>query len=124
MRHHSLFLAWITAFVLLIGSAGAETTADWKTQADGHRGRNGETFDLACPASGSISSRVWGSDVYTDDSSICSAAVHAGLITVASGGPVTIEIRAGKSSYAGSTRNGVTSKSFGSWKGSFAFVAR
>ena len=67
---------------------------------------------------------MWGTDVYTDDSSICTAAVSAGLITFQAGGSVTIEIRQGQSSYAGSTRNGVTSKGYGSWNGSFVFVGQ
>jgi hypothetical protein len=64
---------------------------------------------------------VWGTDVYTDDSSVCTAAVHAGLITLAGGGTVTAEIRPGQSSYKGSTRNGITSSPYASWLGSFIF---
>ena len=76
---------------------------------------------LTCPANGSPGS-IWGTDVYTDDSPICTAAVHAGLITVRSGGTVTLEIRPGQSSYTGSLRNGVNSQSWGSWHGSYVFV--
>ena len=68
--------------------------------------------------------QLYGTDVYTDDSSICTAAVHAGLISFQAGGSVTIEIRQGQSSYAGSARNGVTSKGYGSWNGSFVFVGQ
>ena len=50
------------------------------------------------------------------------AAVHAGLISVQSGGIVTIKIRPGRSAYQGSIRNGVTSSSYGSWGASFVFV--
>lgn len=53
--------------------------------------------------------RLYGTDVYTDDSGICAAAVHAGKITFESGGTVTIETVAGQQEYKGSTRNGVTS---------------
>lgn len=93
----------------------------WATQADGHRGSNGQRFTYLCPA-GTISSRLWGTDLYTDDSSICTAAVHAGLISARSGGMVTIEMRAGATSYRGTTRNGVTSAAYGAWKGSFVVV--
>lgn len=85
------------------------------------RGRNGERFTFVCAANG-VNGRLWGTSLYTDDSSICTAAVHAGLITVATGGNVTIEIRPGASSYQASTRSGVSSRSFGSWDGSFVFV--
>jgi hypothetical protein len=60
--------------------------------------------------------------VYTDDSKVCSAAVHKGLITLAAGGTVTIKILPGRATYLGSTRNGITSSSYGSWPGSYSFV--
>jgi hypothetical protein len=64
---------------------------------------------------------VWGTDVYTDDSSICSAAVHAGVITLAQGGVVTIVIGAGQESFSGSTRNGVTSTAWAAHERSYTF---
>jgi hypothetical protein len=65
---------------------------------------------------------VWGTDIYTDDSSVCTAAVHAGLIDYEDGGEVVIEIRAGESSYLGTTANGVTTLDYGAWRRSFVFV--
>ncbi len=91
-------------------------------QADAYRGRNGERFTFECPANASPSGRVWGTDVYTDDCSVCTAAVHAGLITLEKGGIVTIEIRPGASSYKGSLRNGIESKDWGPTPGSFVFI--
>jgi hypothetical protein len=85
------------------------------------RGRNGERFTFVCAANG-VNGRLWGKSLYTDDSSICTAAVHAGLISAAGGGTVTIEIRPGAASYQTSTSNGVASRSYGSWPGSFVFV--
>jgi hypothetical protein len=64
---------------------------------------------------------VWGDGIYTDDSSVCTAAVHAGLITVAEGGRVVIEISAGLDAYEGATANGVTTLPYASWPGSFGF---
>lgn len=93
----------------------------WSTQADPWRGRNGERFTVACPPNGAPG-RLYGTDIYTDDSSICTAAVHAGLITTLTGGTVMIEIRPGQSSYQGTARNGVTSNGWGEWTGSFVFV--
>ena len=43
-------------------------------------------------------------------------------ITADTGGNVTIEIRPGQSSYTGSTRNGVTTDSYGPWDGSYEVV--
>jgi hypothetical protein len=66
---------------------------------------------------------VWGTGTYTDDSSVCSAGVHAGRITAAEGGTVRIEIAPGMESYEGSEANGVTSLSYGQWDGSYVFVS-
>jgi hypothetical protein len=94
----------------------------WTATASAFRGNNGSRYVYTCPSYGTASS-IWGTDVYTDDSSVCTAAVHVGLITLAGGGTVTIEIRPGETSYAASTRNGITSNTWGSWSGSFVVVA-
>jgi hypothetical protein len=65
---------------------------------------------------------LWGTDLYTDDSSVCVAGVHAGRITLQGGGAVVIEIRPGATAYAGSTRNGVDSAGYGEWGGSFVVL--
>ena len=62
---------------------------------------------------------IWGVDVYTADSSICTAAVHAGIITMEEGGEVTVEFRPGRAVYGSTTRNGITSKNFGEYPHSF-----
>ena len=51
---------------------------------------------------------VWGTDVYTDDSSICTAAVHAGLIEADDGGEVTFELAPGRDEYTGSEASAST----------------
>jgi len=94
---------------------------DGNTRAFDKRGRNGERFTYNCPTGFELRS-VWGSDIYTDDSSICTAAVHVGLIASNRGGTVTIEIRPGRASYLGSTRNGVTTLNYGGTPGSFVFI--
>ena len=98
------------------------TPITWTTPANSSRGMNGQRFTYACPAGGPLSDRLWGTDLYTDDSSICTAAVHAGLIYQDTGGTVTIEIRSGANSYRGSYRNGTASKDYGTWQGSFIFI--
>ena len=95
--------------------------ADWGQSAVDFRGKDGQELLYSCPSDGSIED-VYGTDTYTDDTSVCSAAVHAGLITVATGGDVTIEIRPGAASYTGSTRHGVTSQDYDSWSGSYVFA--
>lgn len=80
----------------------------------------GARFLFTCPTAG-FNSFLWGTDTYTTGSSVCTAAVHAGLITFAAGGSVVIEIRPGQDSYVGSQRNGVTSSDQGAWDRSFVF---
>jgi hypothetical protein len=65
---------------------------------------------------------VWGTDVYTDDSSVCWAAVHAGYLTGESSAVVTIELRPGQR-YVGSLRNGVETLGYPSWHRSFVVVS-
>ncbi|MEO7310751.1 MAG: LCCL domain-containing protein [Chitinophagaceae bacterium] len=96
--------------------------ATWATQADSYRGKNGQRFSFYIPPGGPASGRLWGTDTYTDDSSIGLAAVHAGLISLQAGGTVTIEIREGLGAYVGSVRNGMSSNGYGGWGGSFVFV--
>lgn len=93
----------------------------WHVSAADHRGENGKVFEYVCPPGGGLST-IWGTDVYTDDSPICVAAVQVGLIQREAGGRVKIVIRPGQDQYRGSTRNGVTSDDYGAWEGSFAFV--
>ncbi len=66
---------------------------------------NGERYAFRCPPGKPQQSRVTGSNPYSDDSSICSAAIHAGAMHAKDGGVVIIEIRPGQPSYVGSERN-------------------
>ncbi len=85
------------------------------------RGKNGQRFRFHCPANGSFG-RIWGTLVYTDDSSICTAAVHAGFISRSRGGNLTIEIRPARDGYTATRRNGVQSIRYGRWHGSYVFI--
>jgi hypothetical protein len=101
-------------------STGTTTSgaSGWQQTAAANRGQNGQTFTVSCPPGGTEGT-VWGASTYTDDSSICTAAVQSGLITFAKGGTVTYKIAPGLDSYEAGTGNGVTSQSYGSWPGSF-----
>jgi len=94
---------------------------DWGLNAAQYRGQDGRRIAFLCPPDGEISSSVWGTETYTDDSSVCAAAVHAGLINPIEGGRIVVEIAPGEESYDGSEANGVTSQDYGSWDGSFTF---
>ncbi len=102
-------------------SVGGTSGTGWGTNAKSATLQMGGRYSCNCPANGGAGS-VWGTDIYTDDTSICTAAVHAGLITFQSGGAVIIEIRPGQSSYATTARYGITSTAYGQWGRSFVFV--
>jgi ABC-type amino acid transport substrate-binding protein len=98
-----------------------EGGSDWLATALPFDERVGERFDYSCPPDGT----AWpidGTDIYTSISSVCTAAVHVGLITLINGGDVTIEMRPGQDSYTASRRNGVNSDSHGPWQASFVLV--
>jgi len=102
----------------VVRDAEAQTSVLWNTSAGMVRFDSGKTYKFKCPAAGKESS-VWGTDTYTIDSSICTAAVHAGKFTLETGVPVTIELRPGESAYKGSTRNGITTNDYGPYGSSF-----
>ena len=105
------------------GSAGGAQDAGaltWASNATAYRGMNGAEVVGVCPPGSGSFSVIYGTDIYTDDSSICTTAVHFGAIRV-DGGVVRVRIEPGQSAYVGSTRNGVTSDNYPSWPGSYTF---
>ncbi len=68
---------------------------------------------------GSRSGKIWGTDIYTDDSDIATAAVHSNALNAGETGTILITMLPGQESYSGSERNGVTSQEFKSWHGSY-----
>lgn len=74
-----------------------------------------------CPAEQTLRGTIFGTGIYTDDSAICVAAVHAGAITRA-GGEVTVVPEPGRDSYPESDRNGVRGSNWdGAWNASYRF---
>ncbi len=82
-----------------------------------------EGSSLLCGcASDAPGGSVWGTGPYTADSNICTAARHAGAIGPF-GGVVRVTGLPGQASYGGSTANGVTTRSWGSFGASIAVEA-
>jgi hypothetical protein len=81
------------------------------------RGSIGETLEL--DVTGSADGMIWGSGVYTDDSPVETAAVHAGLLKPGETGRIRVTILPGRPSYQASFQNGVRSESFESYDGSY-----
>jgi hypothetical protein len=98
---------------------------DWRTSPLdlNLRGLDGERFRFHCPPGKVASGQVIGSGPYTDGSSICAAAVHAGAISAASGGLVTIEVRPGTTHYTATLGHFVQSEGYDPfWSGSFLVI--
>lgn len=68
---------------------------------------------------GSASGSVWGTQIYTTDSTLATAAVHAGVLKPGQRGIVRVRIFPGQPNYQGSTANGVRTMSYGAWGLSF-----
>ena len=86
-----------------------------------YRGKTDEVFYIK--VIGTTDGEVWGSGVYTDDSKLSTAAVHAGLVKAGETGVVKVTILAGQASYTGTTENEVTTAEYGEWEGSFKVEA-
>ena len=74
---------------------------------------------------GSTSGAIWGNLVYTDDSNLAAAAVHAGVLTAGQTGVVVVELAEPPSTaYGAVRRNGVSSRYWSnSWQWAYKFVA-
>jgi len=70
----------------------------------------GEERSCTCPDRSSLGT-IWGTLIYTGDSMVCKAAVHAGAIPDA-GGRVTVKRAPGCDKYSGSKQNGVKSSDY------------
>jgi hypothetical protein len=66
---------------------------------------------------------LWGTDIYTGDSAIAVAAVHAGLAKVGETVVLRIVVEQPLPKYQGSVRNGVTSQEYGNYGTAYRLVA-
>lgn len=66
---------------------------------------------------------VWGTDLYTTDSSLAVAAVHASVLSEGEEGIVKVVFAPGQDEYEGTPRNGVTTASWGSYDLSYRVEA-
>jgi hypothetical protein len=65
---------------------------------------------------------VWGTDTYTTDSKLSMAAVHAGVVKVGETGVVHLKIIASPASFAGGTRNGITTSNYGRYTAAYQIL--
>jgi hypothetical protein len=81
----------------------------------------GAPYTCTCAPNSSTGS-VYGTDRYTTDSPICTAAVHAGVIQAGPGGDVTVHLGDGCPAYKSTTQNGITSNRWGAYPQTYGFV--
>jgi len=75
-------------------------------------------FQVTAPPFGSIGERgVYGTDVYSLDSSLARAAVHAGALQAGQTGIVRVTLVGPQQVYHSSLRNGIASSAYGPWPG-------
>lgn len=70
---------------------------------------------LLCPPKGHADTYIWGTDVYTSSSGICVAAVHAGVITLDTGGRVTVTLMPKQETFDARERYGISSRKWTNW---------
>ena len=87
----------------------------------GYRGNNNVTYTFML--TGSNSGSLWGTTIYTDDSTLSVAAVHAGFALLNQNVVITVMVLPGQGSYTSTTQNGITSAGYGGWGGSYSFVS-
>lgn len=83
-----------------------------------YRERTGAVLRFS--VTGSDWGSVWGTGVYTDDSTLAMVCVHAGLLRIGETGLIEVTLLPGLEEYEGSTQNGITSQSYGSWQWSYS----
>lgn len=127
MTRYSLpaFLALVVssiAALLLLALYASPAGAQRSAIAACPSGLPSDSTELVCRCSAlENQGTVWGTDYYTDDSNLCSAAVHAGAIP-ASGGVIGVQTRPGRGSYTGSRRNGIETNDYGQWRRTIVFA--
>jgi LCCL domain len=82
-----------------------------------YQGQVGKVFHFK--VTGANSGSIYGTDLYTTDSHLATAAVHAGVLKLGQTGTVKVTIVEGQNGYTQTTRNGITSNSWGQYGGSY-----
>lgn len=77
----------------------------------------GKSFYYRVTGAGQGPGTIWGSDVYTTDSTLALAAVHSGVLKPGQTGVVKVTILGQQPTFVGSTRNGITSSGYGAYVG-------
>jgi len=77
----------------------------------------GKTFTFR--VTGNVGGSVWGTDVYTTDSTLASVAVHTNLLQPGQTGVIKVTVIPSPQVFVGSTRNGVSSAGYGQYPAAY-----
>jgi hypothetical protein len=78
------------------------------------------TFKVTGGTGGSL----WGTEMYTLDSTLAAAAVHFGVLKVGQTGNVKVMILGPSAGFVGSTRNGITSSNYQTYPGAYRILTK
>ena len=82
----------------------------------------GQVFTFSCTAAPyGVEAGVWGTDIYTVNSGLCQAGVHAGMISL-EGGLINVKLGEKESYYQGSERFGVKTQTYQGAVYSLSFI--
>jgi len=78
---------------------------------------------LTFKVTGNPAGSIWGTDMYTLDTRLATAAVHAGVLKPGETGNVRVQILGPQAGFVGSARHGVTSSDYGMYPGAYRVIS-
>jgi hypothetical protein len=81
------------------------------------QGQVGRTFHIR--VTGALNGSIWGTKIYTSDSALATAAVHAGILQPGQTGVVRVTIVTPPAAFQATTQNGVSSNAYGAYQGAY-----
>lgn len=82
-----------------------------------YREQIGKTFQFR--VTGAATGSVWGTGIFTTDSSLATAAVHSGLLKVGQTGVLKVSIVPSPAGFTGSTKNGISTYDYGPYPSAY-----
>jgi hypothetical protein len=78
---------------------------------------------LTFRVTGNPTGSIWGTDMYTLDTQLATAAVHAGVLKPGETGDVKVQILGPQPAFMGSVRHGVSSSDYGAYPGAYRVLS-
>lgn len=82
-----------------------------------YEGQQGKVFHFNVV--GAAQGSLWGTEVYTTDSTLAAAAVHMGIVKPGQTGVVKVQIMPSPPNFVGTSQNGITSSGYGTYRASY-----